>query len=94
MCLNLGINIDKGDRFRIIQNQVGGHCFKYLKEITRHQYRENFFNRSADLWNVLPNELVKSPTVKSRVGLFLYNFEIILIENVPISVFFALSRSD
>jgi len=59
-------NIDRGNRFPIIQNQVRGHCFKYFKEITRHQYRENFFfNRSANLWNALPNELVKSPTVNN-----------------------------
>ncbi len=58
--------LDRGNNFQIIQNQVRGHCFKYFKEITRHQPRENyFFNRSVNLWNSLPNELVTAPTVNS-----------------------------
>ena len=62
-------NIDKCDRsnrFKIINNQVRGHCFKYHKEITNQQQRKNFFfNRTANLWNSLPNKLVESPTVNS-----------------------------
>jgi ribonuclease P/MRP protein subunit RPP40 len=62
--------LDKGNNFQIIQNQVRGHCFKYFKEITRLQPRENyFFNRSVNLWNYLPNELVTAPSVNSfRAG--------------------------
>ena len=57
---------DKENRFQIVQNQVRGHCFKYFKEIARLQQRDNYlFNRSANLWNSLPNELVKAPTVNS-----------------------------
>jgi len=42
--------VDKSNRFQIINNQVRGHCFKYFKEISRQQYRENFFfNRTANL---------------------------------------------
>ena len=45
-------NFDRENRFQIVQNQVRGHCFKYLKEITRQQYRENYlFNRAANAWN-------------------------------------------
>jgi hypothetical protein len=55
-------DIDKCDRsnlFKSINNQVRGHCFKYHKEITKQQQRENFFfNRTANLWNSLPNKLV------------------------------------
>jgi hypothetical protein len=57
---------DRENRFQIVKNQVRGHCFKYFKEITRLQQRENFFfNRSANLWNSLPSELVEAPTVNS-----------------------------
>jgi len=62
-------NIDrmfKGNRFKIIQNIVRGHCFKYFKEITRLQSRENFFfNRLTNDWNFLPNNLVNAPTVNT-----------------------------
>ena len=58
--------VDKSNRFHIITNQVRGHCFKYFKEITRQQHRDNFFfNRTANLWNALPNEIVQAPTVNS-----------------------------
>ena len=57
---------DKCNRFQIINNQVRGHCFKYFKEISRQQHRENFFfNRTANLWNSLPSEIVQAPTVNS-----------------------------
>ena len=57
---------DRSNRFKIINNKVRGHCFKYHKEITKQQQRENFFfNRTANLWNSLPNKLVESPTVNS-----------------------------
>ena len=56
----------KSNRFKIINNQVRSHCFKYHKEITKQQQRENFFfNKTANLWNFLPNKLVESPTVNS-----------------------------
>lgn len=59
-------HLDRGNQFQIIQNQVRGHCFKYFKEISRLQSRENYFyNRSANLWNSLPNELVTASTVNS-----------------------------
>ncbi len=58
--------VDKSNRFQIITNQVRGHCFKYFKEITRQQHRENFFyNRTANLWNALPSDIVQAPTVNS-----------------------------
>jgi len=58
--------VDKSNRFQIINNQVRGHCFKYFKEISRQQYRENFFfNRTANLWNALPSEIVQAPSVNS-----------------------------
>jgi len=57
---------DKRNRFQIINNQVRGHCFKYFKEISRQQYRENFFfNRTANLWNALPSEIVQAPSFNS-----------------------------
>lgn len=62
-------NIDKLEkdiRFPIVNNHTRGHCFKYFKEMTKHKYRENFFfNRVANLWNSLPEEVVKSPSVNS-----------------------------
>jgi len=33
---------DRNHHFQIINNQVTGHCFKYLKEITRKNF---FYNR-------------------------------------------------
>jgi len=36
---------DRYNRFKIIINQVRGHCFKYFKEITKQPYIENFFYR-------------------------------------------------
>ena len=42
---------DRYNRFKIILNQVRGHCFKYFKEITRQPYRENFFyKRIVNIW--------------------------------------------
>ena len=60
--------VDKGNRFQIVTNhhQVRGHCLKYFKEISRQQHRENFFfNRTANLWNSLPSDIVQAPTVNS-----------------------------
>ena len=58
--------LDKCNHFQIINNQLRGNCFKYHKEITKHQHRENFyFNRTANLWNSLPNSITQSPTVNS-----------------------------
>ncbi len=57
---------DKNNSFEIVKNQLRGHCFKYYKEITRQQFRENFFfNRTANMWNSLPSELVEAPSVNS-----------------------------
>ena len=52
-------------------NQTRGHRFKYQKEITKQVHRENFFfNRSANLWNSLPSEVVNAKTVNSfKAGL-------------------------
>ena len=49
---------DRYNRFKIILNQVRGHCFKYFKEITRQSYKENYFfyNRIV---NIGINRLVK-----------------------------------
>jgi ribonuclease P/MRP protein subunit RPP40 len=59
-------NFDRDNRFQVVRNQVRGHCFKYHKEIARHQQREGFlFNRTANLWNSLPEHLVNAPTVNS-----------------------------
>ena len=58
--------LDKGNRFPIINNQIRGNCFKYYKELTRQKHSENFFfNRTAKLWNALPNEVSQSPSVNS-----------------------------
>ena len=53
------------------QNQTRGRRFKYQKEITKQVHRENFFfNRSANLWNSLPSEVVNAKTVNSfKAGL-------------------------
>ena len=60
--------VDKSNRFPIINNQVRGHCFKYFKEISRQQYRENFFfNRAANLWNALPSQIVQAPTINKEI---------------------------
>ena len=57
---------DRSDRFPLVNNQVRGHRYKFFKEITKHQFRENFFfNRVANLWNSLPYEVVEAPTVNS-----------------------------
>ena len=55
----------------LLQNQTRGHCFKYNKEISRQVPRTNFlFNRSANIWNSLPNEVVNARTVNSfKAGL-------------------------
>ncbi len=57
---------DRCNRFKIILNQVRGHCFKYFKEITRQPYRENFFyNGIVNIWNQLPSEIVEATLVDS-----------------------------
>ncbi len=57
---------DRCNRFKIILNQVRGHCFKFFKEITRHPYRENFFyNRIVNIWNQLSSEIVEATSVNS-----------------------------
>jgi hypothetical protein len=66
--------IDKLETSKTIavqQNQTRGHRFKYQKEITKQVHRENFFfNRSANLWNNLPSEVVNAETVNSfKAGL-------------------------
>ena len=50
--------LEKGIHFPIVINQMRSHCFKYFKEITRLNHRENFFNRIANLWNSLPKEII------------------------------------
>ncbi|XP_065674132.1 uncharacterized protein LOC136091076 [Hydra vulgaris] len=66
---NIVNNIDKlekGIRFKIVYNHTRGHCFKISKEMTKHKHRENFFfNRVANLWNSLPEKVVKSLLVNS-----------------------------
>ena len=58
--------LEKGIRFPIVNNQMRGHCFKYFKKITRLNHRENFFfNRTANLWNSLPKEVIQSPPFNS-----------------------------
>ena len=55
--------LEKGIRFPIVKNQIRGHCFKYFKEITKLNHRENFFfNRTANLWNSLSKEVIQSPS--------------------------------
>ena len=67
-------NIDKletKDKIELQNNQTRGHRFKYYKEITKQAQRENFFfNRSANLWNSLPIEVVNAESVNSfKAGL-------------------------
>ena len=58
--------IDKANRFQVIQTQARGHSFKYHRGLSKKQHRYNiFFNRTANLWNSLPNHLVLAPTVNS-----------------------------
>ena len=58
--------IDKANRFEVIQAQARGHSFKYHGEISKIQHiYDFFFNRTANLWNSLPNHLVLAPTVNS-----------------------------
>ena len=61
LILNLNLILfDRSDRFPLVNNQVWGHRYKFFKEITKHQFRENFFfNRVANLWNSLPCEIVE-----------------------------------
>ena len=67
-------NIDKletKDKIELQNNQKRVHRFKYYKEITKQAQRENFFfNRSANLWNSLPIEVVNAESVNSfKAGL-------------------------
>ena len=56
------IEINKS--FSLVNNNLRGHCFKYYKEINRLPSREHFFfNRIANLWNSLPNEVVSALSV-------------------------------
>ncbi|XP_065639515.1 uncharacterized protein LOC136072275 [Hydra vulgaris] len=58
--------LEKGIRFPIVNNHTRGHCFKISKEMTKHKHRENFFfNRVANLWNSLPEEIVKSLSINN-----------------------------
>ena len=58
--------VEKSNNFNVTKNQGRGHCLKYHKEISRLQHRDNFFfNRTANIWNSLPNELVEGPNVNS-----------------------------
>jgi hypothetical protein len=57
---------DNSDRFQIVRNQMRGHCIKYHKEITTQQQRENlFYNRTANLWNTLPEKLVNAASMNT-----------------------------
>ena len=39
-------NIEIDNNFSFLNNQMKGHCFKYLRKISRHTYRARFiFNR-------------------------------------------------
>ena len=62
-------NIEKFEKsinFATINNNFRGHCLKYFKEISRQPQRENFlFNRAANNWNSLPNQVATAPTVNS-----------------------------
>lgn len=59
-------SVEKSNNFNVTKNQGRGHCLKYHKEISRLQHRDNFFfNRTANIWNSLPNELVEAPNVNS-----------------------------
>ena len=58
--------IDRINRFQVIQTQALGHSFKYHREISKKQQRYNFFfNQTVNIWNSLPNHLVLAHTVKS-----------------------------
>ena len=52
------------NNFSFQHNQTVGHCFKYHRKNSRHIHRANFiFNRSANLWNSLQNQLVNAESV-------------------------------
>jgi hypothetical protein len=61
---NCGRNV-WNNRFQIIQNKVRGHCFKYLKEISKRK-RENFFsNLIKNVRKTFLSEMAEIPTVNS-----------------------------
>ena len=63
--------IDKANRFHVIQSQVRGHSVKYHRKISRKQHRYNFFfYRTANLWNSLPIHLVSALTANSNKAKF------------------------
>ena len=56
--------IQNNNCFPLVKNNLRGHCFKYYKEIAHTSSREHFFyNRIANLWNSLPNEVVSAQSV-------------------------------
>ena len=63
----LMLEIDKieiNKNFSLVNNNLRGHCLMYNKEVARVPSREHFFfNRIANLWNSLPNEVVTALSV-------------------------------
>ena len=58
--------VERSNSFKLVQNNLRGHCFKYYKEIARHHSRTNFFfNRIANDWNSLPSGVINATTVNS-----------------------------
>ena len=56
--------IEINKNFSLVNNNLRGHRFKYYKEVARVPSREHFFfNRIANLWNSLPNEVVTALSV-------------------------------
>ena len=55
-----------------------GHHLRYSREICSNEFRQNFLlNRSANIWNVLPDNVVNSNTMnefKANLDRFLNDF--------------------
>ena len=51
--------IEINKNFFLVNSNLRGHRFKYYKEVATELSREHFFfDRIANLWNSLPNEVV------------------------------------
>ena len=56
--------IKSNNNFPLVNNNVRGNCCKYYKEMARRPQREHFFyNRTANVLNSLPSEIVNAQLV-------------------------------
>ena len=58
------IEVDTSDFFTMNTNATRGHAYKINIQYSRINYRKFFFvNRTANIWNYLPEEIVESSSV-------------------------------